>query len=62
MIEVVAKNPDTVTFRVTVRRLAVYLDNWAIVMLARDRGHRRDGFLRSLRDGADLPVLRHERV
>ena len=28
MIEVVAKNPDgTVTMRVTVRRLAVYLEN-----------------------------------
>lgn len=38
MTEVVTKKPHTVTRRVTVRRLAVYLDNWAIVALAKDRG------------------------
>jgi|SRR6266542_4729545 len=54
MIEVVAKNPDTVTMRVTVRRLAVYLDNWAIVALAKDRTGLREGFLRALQNGADV--------
>jgi hypothetical protein len=54
MIEVVAKKPDTVTLRVTVRRLAVYLDNWAIVALAKDRGPLREGFLRALTKGADV--------
>lgn len=54
MLEVVAKKPDSVTFRVTVRRLAVYLDNWAIVALAKDQGRLREGFLRALGNGADL--------
>jgi hypothetical protein len=40
MIEVVAENPDTVTMCVTVRQLAVYLDNWATVALAKGRGSR----------------------
>jgi len=48
MIEVVAKKPDAVTLRVTVRRLAVYLDNWAIVALAKDQGQLRNRFLRAL--------------
>jgi hypothetical protein len=54
MIEVVEKNPDTVTMRVTVRRLAVYLDNWAIIALAKDQGALRAGLLRALKDGADI--------
>jgi hypothetical protein len=56
MIEVVAKNPDdeTVTLRVTVRRLAVYLDNWAIIALAKDRTGLRDRFVRALENGADI--------
>src|SRR5262245_29217449 len=54
MIEVVAKNSDTVTFRVTVRRLAVYLDNWAIVALAKDSGQIQASFLRAVTNGADV--------
>lgn len=54
MIEVVAKNPDTVTMSVSVRRLAVYLDNWSIIALAKDQGHLRARFLRTLKDGVDI--------
>jgi hypothetical protein len=54
MIEVVAKKPDAVTLRVTVRRLAVYLDNWAIVALAKDQGQLRNRFLRALGNGSDV--------
>jgi hypothetical protein len=54
MIEVVAKDPDRVTLRVTVRRVAVYLDNWAIIALAKDRTGLREAFLRATEDGADV--------
>src|SRR6185503_1350992 len=54
MIDVVGKKPDKVTLRVTVRRVPVYLDNWAIVALAKDRGQPREGFLRALTNGADV--------
>jgi hypothetical protein len=54
MIETVAAMPDGVTLRVTVRRLAVYLDNWAIVALAKDSGPLRDRFLEALAGGADV--------
>jgi hypothetical protein len=54
MIETVAKNPGGVTLRVTVRRLAVYLDNWALVALAKDHGQLRDRFLGTLVNGADV--------
>src|SRR4051812_48967588 len=54
MIEVVAKNLDTVTMRVTVRRLAVHLDNWAIVALAKDRSGLRERFLQTLENGTDI--------
>lgn len=54
MIETVASSQDTVTLRVTVRRLAVYLDNWAIVALAKDSGPLRDRFLKTLTDGVDI--------
>lgn len=54
MIEVVEKHSETVTFRVTARRAGVYLDNWAVVALAKDRSDLRERFLKSLRNGADL--------
>ena len=54
MIEAVAKKPDGVTLRVTVRRLAVYLDNWAIVALAKDQGQLRERFLGALGNGCDV--------
>jgi hypothetical protein len=54
VIEVVEKHSETVTFRVTARKAGVYLDNWAVVALAKDRGDLRDRFLQSLRNGADL--------
>jgi hypothetical protein len=54
MIEVVATKPDHVTLRVTVRRVPVYLDNWAIVALAKDRSDLRGRFLRTLENGADV--------
>jgi hypothetical protein len=54
MIEVVGRKPETVTMRVTVRRLPVYLDNWAIVALAKDQSKLREGFLRAVENGADL--------
>jgi hypothetical protein len=54
MIETVAKNPGGVTLRVTVRRLAVYLDNWALIALAKDQGQLRDRFLGTLGNGADV--------
>lgn len=54
MIQVVAKNADKVTFRVSARRLPVYLDNWAIIALAKDRTGLRERFLNVLNRGADL--------
>ena len=54
MIESVAKASDKVTFRVTVRRVAVYFDNFAIIAFAKERGPLRDRFIAALQNGADL--------
>lgn len=54
MIEVVNTTETGVQLRVTVRRLAIYLDNWAIIRLAKDPGALRDRFVQSLKDGADV--------
>ncbi len=40
--------------RATVRRMGIYLDNWAIIDLARGDGARRDRVLYAIRSGADL--------
>jgi hypothetical protein len=54
VIEVVAKHLAHVTLRLTVGRLGVGLDNWAINELAEDPGPLRDRFLRMLPKGADV--------
>lgn len=54
MIEVVSKATDNVTFRVTARRLPLYLDNWAVIALAKTRSDLRERFLAVVHRGADL--------
>lgn len=48
------KNPDRVTLHVTARRIAIYLDNWAIIALAKDQTGLRARFLAVLEQGGDI--------
>jgi hypothetical protein len=54
MLESVHAADHVVTTRATVRRLGVYLDNWALIQLAKDSAGLRGTFLGCLGDGADL--------
>jgi hypothetical protein len=45
---------EGVGIRATVRRMGVYLDNWAIIELAKGDRARRDRVIHAIRSGADL--------
>lgn len=48
------KNADGVFTRATVGYLGVFLDNWAIIELAKGNATRRERVIRAFHDGADL--------
>jgi hypothetical protein len=54
MLETVVTSQGIVSIHATVRRVAVYLDNYSIISLARGPADRRERFVRALEYGADL--------
>src|SRR5687767_12156965 len=54
MIETVATTGEKITFRITVRRFGVYLDNHSIINLAKGSAERRRRICAAFAAGADL--------
>ncbi len=54
MIRTTMSNDGPLTFNATVSGLAVYLDNWAVIDLAKGDPSRRRRFVDALHSGADL--------
>jgi hypothetical protein len=54
MVQTFNTGDDRLGLRTTVRRLGVYLDNFAIIDLSRGDARRRQRFLQSVENGADV--------